>query len=344
MSNSRRISYSEFGAGWLVAWAFVVLLNKLVFQKWDGLGRLFEPLFPFINIGPIDLVGFNRTAGESPWTSGLVLRLWDILWDERIGNFAIVDLPLILIVASGIAMVVMKVNQLKYVPVAKGFALVTALYVVFIINSAFGWEASIILAAVLPAIGLALVVGGVVASDPMPATRLGFVSDVSASDAQFKLTEEVILSDESAPKNQDGGSPMPPPGNSGPVWGASGDATPAFYVKAYGVGDSLVSLEALRQMAVGRVIQPNTMIQHKDSSFPVPANTVPGVFSDKSFTTALLLSVFLGGIGIDRFYLGFTGLGVLKLLTLGGCGVWALIDLVLIAVRKLPDSDGRPLS
>ena len=52
----------------------------------------------------------------------------------------------------------------------------------------------------------------------------------------------------------------------------------------------------------------------------------------------------LGGLGIDRFYLGYTGLGVAKLLTLGGCGIWALIDLVLIAMRSVPDSDGRPLS
>jgi TM2 domain-containing membrane protein YozV len=63
----------------------------------------------------------------------------------------------------------------------------------------------------------------------------------------------------------------------------------------------------------------------------------------KSFTTALLLSFFLGGIGVDRFYLGYTGLGVAKLLTLGGCGIWALIDFIMIAMRKVPSADGRPL-
>lgn len=47
----------------------------------------------------------------------------------------------------------------------------------------------------------------------------------------------------------------------------------------------------------------------------------------KDPTTALILSLFLGCYGIDRFYLGHTGLGVGKLLTCGGCGIWAIIDL-----------------
>lgn len=60
----------------------------------------------------------------------------------------------------------------------------------------------------------------------------------------------------------------------------------------------------------------------------------------KDKTTAILLSVLLGGLGVDRFYLGYTGMGVLKLLT-GGCfGILWLIDIINIASGKLQPADG----
>jgi TM2 domain-containing membrane protein YozV len=63
----------------------------------------------------------------------------------------------------------------------------------------------------------------------------------------------------------------------------------------------------------------------------------------KSYVTALLLSFFLGVFGIDRFYLGHTGLGIAKLLTGGGCGVWALIDFIMIATKSVKAADGSAL-
>ena len=50
----------------------------------------------------------------------------------------------------------------------------------------------------------------------------------------------------------------------------------------------------------------------------------------KNPTTAIILSVLIGHFGIDRFYIGDTGLGIAKLLTCGGVGIWTLVDWFLI--------------
>jgi TM2 domain-containing membrane protein YozV len=64
--------------------------------------------------------------------------------------------------------------------------------------------------------------------------------------------------------------------------------------------------------------------------------------SPKSKSTLILLAVLLGTLGVDRFYMGQTGLGVVKLLTLGGCGIWALVDSVLFIIGELrTDAEGR---
>ncbi len=63
----------------------------------------------------------------------------------------------------------------------------------------------------------------------------------------------------------------------------------------------------------------------------------------KSWMTTLLLCLFLGCFGGHRFYVGKTGSGVGQLLTLGGCGVWALIDLIMIITGKFTDAQGREL-
>ena len=66
--------------------------------------------------------------------------------------------------------------------------------------------------------------------------------------------------------------------------------------------------------------------------------------SDKSNTVALLLCFFLGFLGIHRFYVGKIGTGVLMLITLGGLGIWNLVDFILIVMQKFTDSEGNTLS
>lgn len=60
----------------------------------------------------------------------------------------------------------------------------------------------------------------------------------------------------------------------------------------------------------------------------------------KSQLVALLLAILVGGLGIHRFYLGYIGIGIIQLITLGGCGIWALIDLIRIATGDLQPKDG----
>lgn len=65
--------------------------------------------------------------------------------------------------------------------------------------------------------------------------------------------------------------------------------------------------------------------------------------SEKKGVVALLLCLFLGTIGVHRFYAGKTGTGIAMILTLGGFGVWTLIDLIMIICGSFTDSDGNKI-
>ncbi len=64
---------------------------------------------------------------------------------------------------------------------------------------------------------------------------------------------------------------------------------------------------------------------------------------EKSWLVTLLLVFFLGGFGIHRFYTGYIGIGIIQLLTLGGCGIWALIDFICILCGAYKDANGCDL-
>ena len=73
------------------------------------------------------------------------------------------------------------------------------------------------------------------------------------------------------------------------------------------------------------------------------AQPMQAAATDKDWTVLLILSILLGGLGVDRFYAGSIGLGILKLLTAGGCGIWWLIDIIMLVTGNYKDGDGNPI-
>ena len=126
---------------------------------------------------------------------------------------------------------------------------------------------------------------------------------------------------------------------------AGGYAPPTgpFYVSHMGQEYGPLDVNQLAGMVQAGQLKPEGMLRSGANQTWFAAREVPGLFSEKEWLTTVLLSFFLGSLGVDRFFLGYTGLGIAKLLTCGGLGVWSLIDFILILLRKVPDSDGRPL-
>ncbi len=97
---------------------------------------------------------------------------------------------------------------------------------------------------------------------------------------------------------------------------------------------------------VSPVVAPNAVPGYPASGSPMSA--YPPVTSEavgtKSFIATWLFSLLLGYLGVDRFYLGKVGTGILKLITFGGVGIWYLIDLIFVLVGATRDAQGFKLA
>ena len=79
--------------------------------------------------------------------------------------------------------------------------------------------------------------------------------------------------------------------------------------------------------------------QSTQETAPVTAS----VNNQRDYLVASILTIFLGWLGVDRFYLGYIGTGIVNLLTFGGLGIWALYDQIMIITDSKKDADGQPL-
>ena len=119
------------------------------------------------------------------------------------------------------------------------------------------------------------------------------------------------------------------------------------------VDDAIDELTSVRPAAPARPVLTDDLNEHTTVPLPPddagPATSVPQ-FTYETYRSAghrfivtWLFALLLGYWGVDRFYLGKIGTGILKLVTLGGLGVWVLVDLLLVLTGAQRDKQGRPL-
>lgn len=121
-----------------------------------------------------------------------------------------------------------------------------------------------------------------------------------------------------------------------------------FYVGVLGFEQGPFDIHQLAQQAYSGQLKGETPVRPEEAPYWFPARDIPGLFSQREYLTSWLLALLLGSLGVDRFYLGYTGLGIAKIVvTFVTCGIggliWQIVDLILILTRQVPDVDGRPL-
>lgn len=131
------------------------------------------------------------------------------------------------------------------------------------------------------------------------------------------------------------GYPQQPPGQPGPQGPPPGQA-------GYGYPQQPGAAPGYGYPPQGGAYPPGTYTG--DPSAPYGYDPYGRPYSDKSKVVAGLLTIFLGGFGVGRFYTGHTGLALGQLFTCGGCGIWSLIDgIMVLAGSDATDAQGRVL-
>jgi len=107
------------------------------------------------------------------------------------------------------------------------------------------------------------------------------------------------------------------------------------------LAQSLSVIPTFKVSSAKLALQSNKFLQKEITEVKAEAPVMAKPNGGKSQLTALLICIFVGVLGIHRFYLGYTGIGIIQLLTLGGCGIWALIDLIMIITGDLKPNGGE---
>ena len=88
------------------------------------------------------------------------------------------------------------------------------------------------------------------------------------------------------------------------------------------------------------VFEPNNKYKYDRTNKQGYNNYYSSNLTQKSWLVTLLLCLFVGTLGVHRFYVGKIGTGILQLITFGGFGIWTLVDIILIACKKFTDANG----